>query len=151
MSSSYVSAELRRLVVARAEGHCEYCLIHEDDTFFGCEVDHIISEKHGGPTESENLALACFTCNRRKGSDVGSVTLENASFTRFYHPRSDRWSDHCALSADVLLIEPRTEVGTVTARILGFNDVERQIERDALQRVGRYPLPGVLRRALGST
>ncbi len=42
---------------------CEYCLIHEDDTFFGCEVDHIISQKHGGPTEPENLAYACLPCN----------------------------------------------------------------------------------------
>jgi ATP-binding cassette subfamily F protein uup len=43
VSTSYISAELRRLVVARAESLCEYCLIHEDDTFFGCEVDHIIT------------------------------------------------------------------------------------------------------------
>jgi hypothetical protein len=46
--SSYVSAELRRLVANRANHKCEYCLIHEEDTFFGCEVDHIISLKHGG-------------------------------------------------------------------------------------------------------
>ena len=44
-TASYISPELRRLVAARAEGLCEYCLIHEDDTFFGCEVDHILSEK----------------------------------------------------------------------------------------------------------
>src|SRR5262249_7484988 len=37
MSVTYISAELRRLVVARAEGLCEYCLIAEEDTFFGCE------------------------------------------------------------------------------------------------------------------
>ena len=41
--SSYVSAGLRRAVVARADALCEYCPIHEDDTVFGCEVDHIIS------------------------------------------------------------------------------------------------------------
>lgn len=46
MSVTYIRAELRRQVVARAEGICEYCLIAEDDTFYGCEADHIISEKH---------------------------------------------------------------------------------------------------------
>lgn len=46
--SSYVSAALRRVVAARADFLCEYCLIHEDDTVFGCEVDHTISTKHGG-------------------------------------------------------------------------------------------------------
>jgi hypothetical protein len=45
--SSYINAALRRLVATRAEGLCEYCLINEEDAFFGCEVDHIISEKHG--------------------------------------------------------------------------------------------------------
>jgi 5-methylcytosine-specific restriction endonuclease McrA len=56
---SYINEELRRLVALRAEYLCEYCLIHEEDTFYGCEVDHIISLKHGGPTEAENLAYAC--------------------------------------------------------------------------------------------
>ena len=68
MSTSYVSAELRRLVVARADSLCEYCLIHEEDTFFGCEVDHIVSEKHGGQTDAQNLALACLFCKRNKGA-----------------------------------------------------------------------------------
>ena len=67
--SSYVSADLRRLVALRAGGLCEYCLIHENDSYLGCHVDHIISEKHGGLTESENLAYACACCNRAKGSN----------------------------------------------------------------------------------
>ena len=70
--TSYISAELRRHVIERAERLCEYCLIHTEDTFFGCEVDHILSEKHGGPTEAANLALACMPCNRAKGTDIGS-------------------------------------------------------------------------------
>ncbi len=57
MGKAYVNAELRRLVVTRAERICEYCLIHEDDTYFGGGVDHIISEKHGGATAADNLAF----------------------------------------------------------------------------------------------
>ena len=76
MSETYISAELRRFVRARANAGCEYCGIAETDTWFGCEVDHIISEKHGGLTGPENLALACVTCNRAKGSDIASVTEE---------------------------------------------------------------------------
>jgi len=71
--TTYISSALRQLVATRAQHLCEYCLIHEDDAFFGCEVDHIISEKHDGQTEAENLAFACAFCNRSKGSDVGSV------------------------------------------------------------------------------
>jgi hypothetical protein len=81
--SSYVSAALRRLVALRADFLCEYCLVHEDDTVFGCEVDHIISEKHGGATEAENLAYACAFCNRAKGSDIGSIVPGTGDFVRF--------------------------------------------------------------------
>ena len=84
MSVTYISAELRRLVVARAEGLCEYCLIAGEDTFYGCEVDHIISLKHGS-SEPENLAYACALGNRAKGSDVGSVSI-SGEFTRFFNP-----------------------------------------------------------------
>ena len=82
--SSYISAALRRLVAGRADYLCEYCLIHEEDAFFGCEVDHIISEKHGGPTEAENLAYACAFCNRAKGSGIGSIVRPPGSFSRFF-------------------------------------------------------------------
>ncbi|MGH7816513.1 MAG: HNH endonuclease [Candidatus Binatia bacterium] len=71
--TSYISTALRQLVATRAQRLCEYCLIHEEDAFFGCEVDHIISEKHGGQTESGNLAFACVFCNRARGSDIGSI------------------------------------------------------------------------------
>lgn len=33
-------------------------------------VDHIVSRKHGGETELENLALACLHCNQRKGPNI---------------------------------------------------------------------------------
>jgi hypothetical protein len=149
LSTTYISAELRRLVIARADGLCEYCLLHEDDTFFGCEVDHVISEKHGGPTEADNLAYACLICNRNKGSDVGSIVppLTSHRFSRFFDPRVDLWSDHFALDeADGPRILPLTEIGEVTGRILGFNSDERVLEREALRQVGRYPTPEALRR-----
>jgi len=41
----WISAELRQTIADRAKQLCEYCLIAEPDTFYGCEVDHIISVK----------------------------------------------------------------------------------------------------------
>lgn len=52
----WISAELRQTVADRANHLCEYCLIAEADTFYGCEVDHIISLKHGGSSDADNLA-----------------------------------------------------------------------------------------------
>jgi hypothetical protein len=156
--SSYVSQELRRLVATRADRLCEYCLIHEDDTFFGCEVDHIISLKHGGPTEAENLAslkhggpteaenlaYSCMFCNRQKGSDIGSILWRTGELIRFFNPRKDRWADHFRLSGTV--IEPITGIGEVTVRIFDFNAGDRILERETLIAVGRYPSSVALQR-----
>jgi hypothetical protein len=149
MSSGYIPEALRRSVISRAQGLCEYCLIHEEDTFFGCEIDHIISEKHGGPTEGANLAYACFVCNHRKGSDIASILWPQSSLVRFYNPRTDRWSEHFRLRG--ARIEPLTQVGEVTARIFGFNDAERILEREALMRARRYPSRAALARMTGSS
>lgn len=137
MSRPYISEELRRLVATRADDLCEYCLIHKDDTFLGCEIDHIISLKPGGTNDEDNLAHACAFCNRQKGSDIGSVLLPSREFIRFFDPRRDRWMEHFRL--DELLITPLTGIGKVTARILGFNSDDRILERQTLMAVGRYP------------
>lgn len=133
----HIKAELRRLVIARADYRCEYCLIHEEDTFFGCEVDHVVSVKHGGATEAGNLAYACQVCNRQKGSDLGSLARRTGELVRFYNPRADRWADHFRLGAAT--ITSITDIGEVTARIFGFNREERLMEREELIAQGRYP------------
>lgn len=123
---------------------CEYCLIHEDETFFGCQVDHIISLKHGGSTEADNLAYACAFCNRYKGSDIASIATESGNLIRFYNPRIDRWSEHFGLKGS--RIEPVTEKGEVTARILRLNSREQILEREALMKANRYPTREALMR-----
>jgi hypothetical protein len=81
--SSDLSEALRRLVAERADHLCEYCLVHEADVYHGCEVDHVVSVKHGGTTVPENLAYACFHCNRHKGADLGSLSLRTGKLVRF--------------------------------------------------------------------
>jgi hypothetical protein len=134
--TSRISSDLRRLVASRANHVCEYCLIHEEDTYLGCQVDHIISEKHAGLTVSENLAYACTFCNRAKGADIGSLD-SSGSFTRFYHPRLDRWTDDFVLQE--ARIQPISSLGEATASILGLNSEQRIAEREALIHLGRYP------------
>ena len=141
---SYVGEELRRLVAARAEHICEYCLIHEDDTFLGCEVNHIISVKHGGPTVADNLTYACAFCNRQKGSDIGSILWRTGEFIRFFNPRTDRWSQHFRLEG--VVIQPQTGIGEVTTPILDLNHSDRLLERQTLLAVGRYPTISALTR-----
>jgi hypothetical protein len=138
----YVSEVLRQQVITRAKNLCEYCLIDIDDTFFGGEVDHIVSVKHGGATEVENLAYTCQPCNRNKGSDLGSVYWPSGQLVRFFHPRTDRCADHFALHG--ARIQPLTAIGEVTSRIFGFNSEERLEERQGLIEQGRYPSPAAM-------
>ncbi len=131
-----ISAESRRLVASRAGFCCEYCGIAEDDSFLGCEVDHIVSRKHGGSDEVENLAFACTPCNRSKGTDLGSLD-DAGRLVRFFNPRVDRWGNHFRIRNAQL--ESLTSIGAATERILDFNSPERVAERVILMRQGRYP------------
>ena len=103
----------------------------------GCEVDHIISRKHGGTADLPNLALSCARCNRAKGSDVGSVSAATGEFVRFFNPRIDCWGDHFELQEARLAV--LTEIAAATAKLLRLNDDERVLERRLLQIIGEYP------------
>ena len=135
--SREVSERLRRLIAERAYHVCEYCLIHEEDTFWGCQVDHIISRKHGGPSEPDNLAWACAVCNNNKGSDLGALAGQPPHLVRLFHPRTDRWSD-CFHFLGVR-IESSDFTGIATIKLLQLNHQSRLRERDALAHIGRYP------------
>jgi hypothetical protein len=137
--TSCISAELRREVELRAGGMCEYCLISENDTFVGCQVDHIIAEKHGGTTTRENLAFACAFCNRAKGTDIASLKPDTQALVRLFNPRTDLWQEHFSVNANSSLIDALTDVGEVTSRLLGFNDSVRVLERQALVLIGHFP------------
>src|SRR5579872_2605626 len=125
--SSLVKEELRQQVALRVDHLCEYCLLHEDDGLLSFQVDHIISVKHGGPTEMENLAFACVFCNRQKGSDLGTVLPGTRRLVRFFNPRIDAWTAHFRLVG--AMIESSDEIGEGTARIFGFNHPDRLLER----------------------
>jgi hypothetical protein len=111
----------------------------ETDVLFGCQSDHIISEKHGGPTEAGNLASACTCWNRAKGSDIGSIDWESGEFVRLFNPRTDQWGEHFALTG--ARIEGRTRFGAVTVRVLQLNNRERLVERQTLLDIGQYSGP----------
>ncbi len=61
---AYISDALRRLVIERATQACEYCLLPDSLSFYPHEVDHVISLRHQGETIAENLAYACWRCDR---------------------------------------------------------------------------------------
>ena len=133
----YVPAALRALVRERARGRCEYCLLHEEDTLFPHEPDHIIATRHRGQTEESNLAWTCLPCNRYKGSDLSSIDIETGRLVRLFHPRRDSWKRHFRLQGSLIL--PKTAVGRVTEYLLQLDRLELVEHRRRLIAAGLYP------------
>jgi hypothetical protein len=135
--SQRVPSALRNLVQTRASRRCEYCLIHEEDSHFPHQPDHIVAQKHRGPTHEVNLAWACYLCNLLKGSDIASVDIETGQVVRLFNPRLDPWAMHFRL--DEGQIVPLTPIGRVTEYVLQFNRPQSVQERRWLIKAGRYP------------
>jgi hypothetical protein len=137
MARIYVPAELRRLVIERALGCCEYCLLHQDHTDFSHQVDHIIALKHRGLTVLINLALACLECNLLKGSDLASIDPLTREIVPLFNPRRQIWHEHFTFQAEMIV--GLTPTGRTTVSLLQFNRSDRASQRRNLIKLGAYP------------
>lgn len=135
--SARVDRSLRARVVNRANGSCEYCLVHADYSTFPHEVDHIIAVKHDGKSVFENLAYACAQCNRYKGSDFATLDPDSGVVILLFNPRLQRWGEHFALDGPQIV--PLSETGGATVRLLQLNQIDRLLLRKELLAGGRYP------------
>lgn len=137
MSAEKLKDFERQEVHARAGNRCEYCLLSEKDAHFLHEIDHIIARKHGGASTLENLALACYDCNRFKGANIASIDPLSNELTSLFNPRIQSWSEHF-ISRDGI-IEAVTGVGRVTELVLRLNLPVRVEVRSLLAASGTYP------------
>lgn len=126
----YISTNLRRYIEERASFICEYCLLDSSLSFFPHEVDHIIAVKHGGKTDQDNLALACWRCNRYKGTDLGSFDPQTNIFSFLFNPRLQNWSER--FTVEETKIVGLTPEGCTTSNLLQLNSDERLTERGRL-------------------
>ena len=132
------ASEVRR----RAGAVCEYCGVPESAFHRPFHIEHIIARQHGGLTELENLALACWVCNLKKGPNLTGIDPQTGLITPLFHPRKKRWGDHFALSL-ANTTTPRVEIrgisdiGRTTVRVLNMNSEIRQELRYELFRDGR--------------
>ncbi len=133
---------VRRFVFERAFHLCEYCLLHESDSYLPHQIEHIISQRHEGGNDVENLACTCFFCNRAKGTDLSTVLLPGLEVVRLYRPRTDIWLDHFEFSNAHIL--PKTDIGRATDKVLRLNAPERFEERYVLLDKGNFPHPNVI-------
>ncbi len=132
-----IPKRVQTLVAQRAGHRCEYCRLHEDDAFLAFEIDHIVSVKHGGGNEFENLAYACPHCNHHKGSDLTTFLDDYDDIVSLFNPRRQEWADHFnPVNGEIL---PVTRTGEATIKLLRLNEPDRLILRQILIQAGRYP------------
>lgn len=129
-----IAKTLRRFVIQRAQCHCEYCLLHQDDAPDSHHIGHIIALRHQGGTKRNNLA--CAECNRHKGTDFGTIDPITGAVIFLFNPRRQKWTDHFRL--DGARIIGLTPTGQVTVELLRLNDDDRLLERELLIAAGRY-------------
>jgi hypothetical protein len=125
-----MDAALRQLVWDRAGSRCEYCRLPQPFDRPRFEVEHVVPEKHQGPTSAENLALACFFCNRYKGPNLSGIDPESGSIIALFHPRRDRWGEH--FRWDEAVLRGLTPCGRATIAVMRINDPPRIALRSLL-------------------
>ena len=128
---------LAKLVWRRAHDCCEYCQMPQEFDAIGFEFDHIIAVSHGGQTQPDNLALACFLDNSYKGPNLSGIDPKTGRVTRLFHPRRDRWRLHFRWHGPVL--RGRTAIGRATIATLRINLPHRVAHRAALIAEGVFP------------
>ncbi len=122
----------------RAGHRCEYCHFPELFAEVPFHLDHVIAQQHGGPTQLENLALACAFCNRFKGPNLSGVDPQTQRIELLFHPRRERWADHFHWNGAMLI--GRTPSGRATIQTLRLNRTDAIAVRELLRREGVYPL-----------
>lgn len=132
-----ISDALRYQIAERAGYRCEYCLVAEIDSFLPFQIDHIISQKHGGGDELENLAYACPHCNQYKGTDLSTFLDAYHDIVPLFNPRLQDWGEHFYINEGEIFA--KTRIGLATIKTLKFNQSERLMQRQILMEIGRYP------------
>ncbi|MEK7278149.1 MAG: HNH endonuclease signature motif containing protein [Chloroflexota bacterium] len=121
MSATYISKSLREKIAEQGGRRCGYCLTPESIVGAPMEIDHLIPESLGGPTEEENLWLACPICNLYKSDQIAALDPETGETIRLFNPRLQTWNAHFAWSENGEQIGGITPGGRVTVIALNLN------------------------------
>jgi 5-methylcytosine-specific restriction endonuclease McrA len=91
MPKRLVPAKLKRAVIERAQGCCEYCRSQASFAMQSFSIEHIKPHKAGGKTVFANLALACEGCNSHKHAKTKVFDPITGKAISLFHPRRQKW------------------------------------------------------------
>jgi hypothetical protein len=100
-------------------------------------IEHSIPSSRGGPTELENLALACPSCNLHKSDRVEVIDPDTNVVVPLFNPHTDTWSEH--FRWDGYQVVGLTPEGRGTVEALDLNHPRRIQIRQAEEWFGLFP------------
>jgi hypothetical protein len=134
---SYIFAALRRLVLQRAGGYCEYCGVSQEGQEATFHIDHVIPRTAHGETVAENLALACVSCSLHKSARQTAIDPQSDDEVALYNPRRDIWHEHFRWEG--VYVVRLTSTGRVTVDALHMNRPLILAIRQEAAALGRHP------------
>ena len=139
MPEKRISARLRRAIVERAQGCCEYCRSQAQFSMQSFSTEHVVPRSLGGKTALDNLALACQGCNNHKYTKTEGQDLVSGDSVLLYHPRKQRWSEHFVWNENFTLVIGITPTGRATVEELRLNREGIVNLRRVLYMMGEHP------------
>jgi hypothetical protein len=139
MPRPHTSRQLRRLVIDRAGGCCEYCLSQARFSPQALSVEHITPIHAGGPTRESNLALSCQGCNSHKAVKTIALDPLTGLLASLFNPRQENWYEHFTWSDDYSTMQGITPTGRATILALRLNREGLVTMRRVLYAMGEHP------------
>ena len=134
-----IPAKLRRLVIARAGGCCEYCRSPVSHAVSSFAIEHIIPLDKGGKNTADNLALSCQGCNSHKYTKTEARDPLTKKSATLFHPRRQTWAEHFTWNQDCTLVVGLTPTGRATIAALQLNRIGVVNLRQLLFAAGKHP------------
>jgi hypothetical protein len=135
----HITNALRRRVTDQAKHRCGYCLTSEFVIGAPMEIDHLVPISVGGPTEENNLWLACSLCNEHKADRIAEIDPQTGEAVRLFNPRHQSWADHFSWNNTADRIVGMTPTGRATVIALNLNRASLVHARQLWVRVGWHP------------
>ncbi len=139
MTSPKIPRALEHEVRERASGRCEYCQTPELLSGQPAHIDHIRPRVRGGPTQADNLCLACAPCNSFKLDQTEAIDPDSGEALALFNPRQQQWQGHFAWDESGTMIMGLTPTGRATVMMLKMNRPLIVAARAVWVSVNRHP------------
>ncbi len=139
MAKSHISTPLKKIVINRSGGFCEYCQCPSEFATEPFSIEHIVPRSKSGSDDLTNLAYACIGCNVYKSDKIVFLDVVSLQLSPLFNPITMNWNDHFIWDKSLTSIIGKTATGRATVEAVKLNRKPLKNLRRALLAVGEHP------------